>query len=323
VKLEGIHHITCVTADAPSNADFYVRVLGLRIVKKTVNQVDKTTYHIFYGDERASYGNNISFFEYRGRPDGRAGAGNVHTIVWRVAAQDALDFWERRLAAEGIESQREDAGLEFADPEGLRHRLAVVRTSDPPLIGESPEVPAEHALQGFDGVHAYERDPDACAAFLTDVLGMSEAGPRRWEARGAIRGGWYQIDPAPEAKRRFGGGVVQHVAWGCLSDDIDAWSERVTPLCADATGVVDRHFFRSTYFTEPGGVLFEIAEHGGPGFAAGEPDAERMGDELQLPPWLEERRRLYEWSLTPVPTTEQLRAGAARTSAPAGAALGG
>jgi glyoxalase family protein len=311
VKLEGIHHITCVTADAPSNADFYVRVLGLRIVKKTVNQVDKTTYHIFYGDERASYGNNISFFEYRGRPNGRAGAGNVHTIVWRVGEVAALDFWERRLADEGVEYVREETSLDFCDHEGLAQRLAVVQTSDEPLTGESPEVPAELALQGFDGVHAYERDPDASAAFLTGVLEMSEAGPRRFQARGGIRGGWYQIDPAPEAKRHFGGGVVQHVAWGCLPDDIDAWSDRVTPLCADATGVVDRHFFRSTYFTEPGGVLFEIAEHGGPGFAVGEPDSERMGDELQLPPWLQERRQLYEWSLTPVPTTAQLRAGVA------------
>jgi glyoxalase family protein len=314
MKLEGIHHITCVTADAPSNADFYVRVLGLRIVKKTINQVDKTTYHIFYGDERASYGNNISFFEYRGRPGGRAGAGNVHRIVWRVGDEAALDFWERRLAGEGVETQRSDAALDFADHEGLRHRLAVVTTSDEPLIGESPEVPAEHALQGFDGVHSYERDDDACAAFLTDILCMSEAGPRRWEARGGIRGGWYQIDPAPAEKRRFGGGVVQHVAWGCLPQDIDAWSERVDPLCPDATGTVDRHFFRSTYFTEPGGVLFEIAEHGGPGFAVGEPDGERMGDELQLPPWLEERRQLYEWSLTPVPSTAALRAGVAVAS---------
>src|ERR1700751_6041821 len=143
MKLEGIHHVTCVTADAPSNADFYVRVLGLRIVKKTVNQADQTTYHIFYGDERASYGNNISFFEYRGRPHGRAGASNVHTIVWRVGGEAALDFWERRLADEGVASRRADACLDFADHEGLRHRLAVVQDSDPPLIGESPEVPAE------------------------------------------------------------------------------------------------------------------------------------------------------------------------------------
>jgi glyoxalase family protein len=132
----------------------------------------------------------------------------------------------------------------------------------------------------------------------------------RWEARGEIRGGWYQIDPAPAERRRFGGGIVQHVAWGCRPADHDAWSDRVSPMCPDATGIVDRHFFRSTYFTEPGGVLFEIAEHGGPGFAVDEPDLEHMGDELRLPPWLEDRRQLLEWSLTPVPTTAELRTAA-------------
>jgi glyoxalase family protein len=311
MRLEGIHHITCVTADAPSNADFYVRVLGLRIVKKTVNQTDQTTYHIFYGDEKASYGNNISFFEYRGRPHGRPGAGNVHTIVWRLGEEGALDFWERRLAGEGVDTERSEDALEFNDHEGLRHRLAVVATADPPLTGESPEIPAEHALQGFDGVRAYATEPDASAAFIDGALEMASVGEARWEARGQLRGGWYQIDPAPAEKRRFGGGVVQHVAWGCLPQDIDAWSHRVSPLCPDATGIIDRHFFRSTYFTEPGGVLFEIAEHGGPGFAIDEPDLEQMGDELRLPPWLEERRKLYEYSLTPVPTTAELRSGVA------------
>jgi glyoxalase family protein len=311
VKLEGIHHITAVTADAPSNADFYVRVLGLRIVKKTINQTDRTTYHLFYGDEQASYGNNISFFEYRGRPHGRAGAGNVHTIVWRVGEEAALDFWEQRLAGEGIDASRSEHELDFADHEGLAHRLRVVETPDEALTGESPDVPGEYALQGFDGVHAYATDAAASGAFLTDTLAMEPAGDGRWEARGKLRGGWYQLDPAPQQKRSFGGGVVQHIAWGCLPEDIDVWSGRVDPLCPDATGIIDRHFFRSTYFTEPGGVLFEIAEHGGPGFSIGEPDMQRMGDELSLPPWLEERRKLYEWSLTPVPTTAELRAGLA------------
>src|SRR5262245_25401882 len=169
MQLEGIHHITCVTADAPSNADFYVRVLGLRIVKKTINQTDQTTYHLFYGDEKASYGNNISFFEYRGRPNGRTGAGNVHTIVWRVGQPDALDFWERRLADEGIASERAEAMLRFCDPEGLPHELAVVDVPDLPLIGEAPDVPFEFALQGFDGVRAYARDVDASRAFCLDT----------------------------------------------------------------------------------------------------------------------------------------------------------
>jgi glyoxalase family protein len=314
MKLEGIHHVTCVTADAPANADFYVRVLGLRIVKKTINQTDMTTYHLFYGDEKASYGNNISFFEYRGRPDGRAGAGNVHTIVWRVGSGEALDFWEKRLADEGVESERGERTLRFTDHEGLPHELAVVDVADPPLIGEAPDVPAEFALQGFDGVRAFARDEDASRRFLLDKLAFAETGDGRFEARGEQRGGWYAYDPAPAEKRSFGAGVVQHVAWACKPEDIESWHKLVSDEGLDPTEVIDRHFFRSVYFTEPGGVLFEIAELGGPGFIVDEPDYEHMGDDLQLPPWLEERRQLYEWSLTPVPTTAELRS---RVRAPA------
>jgi glyoxalase family protein len=308
MKLEGIHHITCVTADAPSNADFYVRVMGLRIVKKTINQTDQTTYHIFYGDERASYGNNISFFEYRGRPNGRTGAGNCHRIVWRVGSEGAIDFWERRVADEGLESERADGTLLFADHEGLDHELAVVDVPEEPLIGEAPDIPAEFALQGFDGVRIFSRDESASRDFVTSKLNFAEQSDGRFEARGEVRGGWLAYDPAPEQKRSFGAGVIQHVAWACLPEDIEKWHDVVVDSGLEPTEVIDRHFFRSVYFDEPGGVLFEIAELGGPGFSVDEPDAEHMGDSIQLPPWLEERRQLYEWSLTPVPTTAELRA---------------
>jgi glyoxalase family protein len=311
MQLEGIHHVTCVTADAPSNADFYVRVMGLRIVKKTINQTDQTTYHIFYGDERASYGNNISFFEYRGRPDGRAGAGNVHRIVWRVGSEAALDFWERRIADEDLEVQRGDATLRFGDHEGLQHELAAVTGGDDPLTGEAPDIPAEFALQGLDGFRAFARDREASEGFLTERLSFAPIDADRFEARGSERGGWYAYDPPPEEKRRFGGGVVQHVAWGCPPEDIDDWHALLVDAGVEPTEVIDRHFFRSVYFTEPGGILFEIAERGGPGFIVDEPDAEHMGDALSLPPWLEERRLLYEYSLTPVPTTAEIRALAA------------
>jgi glyoxalase family protein len=308
MQLEGIHHVTAVTADAPSNADFYVRVLGLRIVKKTINQTDMTTYHIFYGDEHASYGNNISFFEYRGRPDGRAGAGNVHRIAWRLGSEEALDFWERRLAEEAVSTERGEGGLLFADPEGLEHQLAVVDTPDSALTGEAPDIPPEFALQGLDGFHAFARDREASERFLTQRLGFTPIGDERFEARGTERGGWYQFDPPPAEKRRFGGGIVQHVAWGCRPADIEDWHALLMDEGVEPTEVIDRHFFRSVYFTEPGGVLFEIAERGGPGFIVDEPDAEHMGDGLTLPPWLEERRRLYEYSLTPVPSTAEIRA---------------
>ena len=266
MKLEGIHHITCVTADAPSNADFYVRVMGLRIVKKTINQTDQTTYHIFYGDERASYGNNISFFEYRGRPNGRTGAGNCHRIAWRVGVRGGDRLLGAPLRRRGDRlASAADGSLLFHDHEGLAHELLVVDVPDEPLVGEAPDIPAEFALQGFDGVRVFSRDESASRDFITSKLAFDQHDDGRFEARGGVRGGWLAYDPAPEQKRSFGAGVIQHVAWACLPDDIEKWHDVVVDSGLTPTEVIDRHFFRSVYFDEPGGVLFEIAELGGPG----------------------------------------------------------
>src|ERR671917_211772 len=125
MRLEGIHHITCITGDAPRNVDFYVRVLGLRMVKKTVNQDDPTIYHLFYADEKGSAGADLTFFEYPGAAPGRAGAGMVHTVVWRVASDEALEIWAQRLDGEGAAVERDDGVVRFADPEGLGHELLV------------------------------------------------------------------------------------------------------------------------------------------------------------------------------------------------------
>src|SRR5213593_771503 len=160
MRLEGIHHVTAITADAPGNVDFYARVLGLRLVKKTVNQDDPTVYHLFYSDEDGSPGADITFFEYPGARRGRAGAGMVHRVVFRVASEDALDFWKERLAGENVSLSRQPGSLTFSDPEGLGLELAVVETDDEPLTAEHPEIPAELALQGFEGVRAYTSDPD-------------------------------------------------------------------------------------------------------------------------------------------------------------------
>ncbi|HEY7562976.1 MAG TPA: VOC family protein, partial [Gaiellaceae bacterium] len=159
MKLEGIHHVTAITADAPGNVDFYTRVLGLRLVKKTVNQDDPTVYHLFYADELGSPGADLTFFEYPGLPRGRAGTGMVHTVAFRVVSDDALAFWGDRLAAEGIEAEREGRRLRFSDPEGMGLEITVVETDDAPLVAQHPEIPPELALQGFDGVRAYSADP--------------------------------------------------------------------------------------------------------------------------------------------------------------------
>jgi len=140
MKLEGVHHVTAITADAPRNVEFYAGILGLRLVKKTVNQDDPTVYHLFYADERGDPGSDITFFEYPGARQGRAGAGMVHTVRWRVASGDAVDFWEKRLDNHVI--SREVDRLTFVDPEGLRHELGVIEMNDEPLIADHPEIPA-------------------------------------------------------------------------------------------------------------------------------------------------------------------------------------
>src|SRR4051794_22202825 len=170
MKLEGIHHITAITGDAPRNVDFYARLLGLRLLKKSVNQDDPTVYHLFYGDEEGAPGNDITFFEYPGARPGHAGAGMIDRIVWRVASPDSIDYWQKRLAGEGVDTERENGSLTFRDPEGLEHELAVRDVPDTPLIAHSSEVPDEHALQGFDAVRALTADREASRPLLEQAL---------------------------------------------------------------------------------------------------------------------------------------------------------
>jgi glyoxalase family protein len=307
MKLEGVHHVTAITGDAPRNVDFYTRVLGLRLVKKSVNQDDPTVYHLFYGDEEGRPGNDITFFEYPGARSGRAGAGMVHTVEWRVASSNALDFWEQRLGAEGVETDRAPGYLRFSDPEGLDHGLAVVETEDEPLIADHPEVPKEFALQGFNGVHAYSTDPEASRRFLEETLQFDPQGESAWEARGEQRGGFYAYDESDE-RGIPGAGTVHHVAWASpMGGEHEAWQKRVSEAGASPTPVIDRYYFKSIYFREPSGVLFEIATIG-PGFTADEP-LESLGEHLSLPPDYEQLRDRLEQVLTPLPDSRAARAG--------------
>jgi glyoxalase family protein len=299
MKLEGIHHITCITGDAPGNVEFYVGVLGLRLVKKSVNQDDPTVYHLFYADEKGSAGSDNTFFEYPGARPGRAGAGMIHTITWRVASEAALDFWEERLQTRGVESVREDGRLRFQDPEGLGLELAVVETNDEPLIADHPEIPTELALQGFDIVRAYSQVPEESLSLLEETLGFQPKGENAWEARGQQRGGLYAYDEAPDEPGIGGAGTVHHVAWASTMDEHEAWRERVAEAGAKPTPVIDRFYFRSIYFREPSGVLFEIATLG-PGFTSDEP-LESLGERLSLPPDYEPLRGRLEEVLTPLP----------------------
>ncbi|HEY6584458.1 MAG TPA: ring-cleaving dioxygenase [Gaiellaceae bacterium] len=299
MKFEGIHHITCITGDAPGNVEFYVGVLGLRLVKKSVNQDDPTVYHLFYADEKGSAGSDITFFEYPGARQGRAGAGMIHTITWRVASSDAIDFWEQRLQDRGIETSREGGSLRFEDPEGLGLELRVVETDDEPLTAEHPEIPAEFALQGFERVRAYSDDPERSRGLLEDTLGFEPQGENEWEARGEKRGGFYAYDEAPKEPGIGGAGTVHHIAWSSPMEEHEAWRERVAEAGMRPTPIIDRFYFRSIYFREPSGVLFEIATLG-PGFTSDEP-LETLGERLSLPPNYEPLRDRLEQELTPLP----------------------
>jgi len=155
MKLEGVHHVTCITGKAPANVEFYAGELGLRMVKKTVNQDDPTVYHLFYADEKGSAGADITFFEYPGAPKGRAGDGMVHLVSFRVGSDESLDFWQKRVGGE-----LRDRSLVFDDPEGLTLQLLVDDTGEPPLTANAPDIPQEHRIRGFAGVRAYASQPE-------------------------------------------------------------------------------------------------------------------------------------------------------------------
>ena len=298
-KLDGIHHISSITADAPGNVAFYAGVLGLRLVKKTVNQDDPTVYHLFYADENASAGADMTFFEYPGVARGRAGAGMIHRITFRVGSEEALDFWQQRLASHGIQTDRADGRLRFEDPEELGLELLVDDVTDTPLIAEHLDIPAALALQGFGGVRAYSTAPERSQSLLEDALGFLSTEPGEYESRGEKRGSFYGYDPAPARRGVSGAGTVHHVAWSSTIEDHAEWREKVMGAGARPTPIIDRYYFQSIYFREPSGVLFEIATLG-PGFTTDEP-LEHLGERISLPPPFEHLREQVERTLTPLP----------------------
>ncbi len=301
--LNGIHHISAITADATKNLLFYTGVMGLRLVKKTVNQDNPSVYHLFYADEHGSPGADLTFFEYPGLVRGRAGAGMIHRIAFRVASTQALDFWARRLGAAGLETVREDDQLGFEDPEGLGFELLARPASDQPLTARHPEIPERFALQGFAGVRAYARRPERSSELLAETLGFASQDGLTYEARGESRGSFYAYDEAPESRGLGGSGTVHHVAWSSTMDDHPAWREAVVRGGGDPTPIIDRFYFRSIYFREPSGVLFEIATMG-PGFSTDEPK-EHLGERLSLPPAFEYLRSQVEANLTPLPNLRE------------------
>jgi glyoxalase family protein len=310
MQLDGIHHITAITADAPGNVDFYARVLGLRFVKKTVNFDAPDVYHLYYGDERGSPGSILTFFEFPGAAPGRAGAGMIHRLRWRVVSEEALGFWAERLAREGVElaGGADEQALCFRDPEGLGLEIAVVDVDDEPLRAAAEGIAPEHALLGFDGVRAYSRSVSEEERLLTGELGFRMTGPGSYVLDGGRRRATYAHDEPPPAVGIQGAGTVHHIAWCDRDEEHEAWQRHLTQIGARPTPIIDRQYFLSIYFREPRGVLFELATPS-PGFAIDE-DPEHLGEALRLPPQHEHLRDRLERSLTPLRNPRAVRSQA-------------
>jgi glyoxalase family protein len=324
--IAGLHHVTAMASNPQRNVDFYTGVLGLRLVKKTVNFDDPGIYHLYYGDEVGHPGTILTFFPWPLARRGVQGAGQATVTSFAVPA-GSLGYWTQRLARLGaaFDSPRrrfDDEVLTVLDPDGLRLEL-VARSADPRVPWSGGPVPAEHAVRGFDGVTLTEWNLDVTAEVLAGTLGLqrtAEEGERvRFAALSAGgEGGGTRVDvlAAPAAVRgHVSAGTVHHVAFRA-ADEADqlAWREAVADSGLYVTPVLDRQYFRSIYFREPGGVLFEIATDP-PGFTRDETVAD-LGTALKLPDWLEPSRERIEAELPPI------AAHVPEVTAPAAAASG-
>ncbi|HWV84694.1 MAG TPA: VOC family protein [Capillimicrobium sp.] len=308
MALEGLHHVTAITGDAQRNVDYYAGTLGLRLVKKTVNFDAPDVYHLYFGDETGTPGSILTFFEFPGARPGRAGAGMVHRVLWRVGSPEAIDFWEKRL---DDAARTPEGTLRFADPEGLEHELVVADVPDRPLVAAAAGIPAEHALQGFHGVRAYAADP-ARSVPLLERIGFARTGDgdASWELAGDERRALLTYDAPPAEPGIQSAGSVHHVAWSAADDgELDLVSRAALQAGARPTPIIDRQYFHSVYFREPSGVLFELATRD-IGFDYDEP-RESLGEALKLPPQYEDRRPELERALTPL-TNPRTRTAATR-----------
>ncbi len=306
--VHGIHHVTAIAGDAQENLNFYVGVLGLRLVKRSVNQDAPDTYHLFYADAAGTPGSDLTFFPWPAMGPGRAGASLVMEVSFAIPS-GSLTFWQERLARLGvvageIETRFGEITLPFEDPHGLR--LALVETDDAREFVAWPQspVPVAHQLRGMHAVRLWERRLLPTETFLTRQLGFAflgeENGWRRYGADGGGSGKLVEIRELPgERAGAWGTGAVHHVAWR-VRDDAEELQVRasVANVGLQPTPPIDRFWFKSVYFREPGGVLFELATDG-PGFDRDE-DMAHLGEQLILPPWLEPHRRAIEAALPPL-----------------------
>lgn len=321
MQLGGLHHVTAVTGNAPGNVRFYTEVLGMRLVKKTVNQDDVSAYHLFYADGEGNAGTEVTFFDWPGSGPNVNGPGSIAEIGLRVPGRESLDWWTRRLDEHGVTHGEIEARggrhvLPFSDPEG--QHLALV-ADDRQGMGtgvpwpDSP-VPTEHQVQNLNHVTLFVEELRPTARVLTEVLGFRQAdgypsseNPTQtiavFETGPGGPGTEVHVMERPQMRPgRVGIGGVHHVAFRAPNDEEHrAWRDRIAGSGVPITNVIDRYYFKSLYFREPGRILYEIATDG-PGFAMDE-DAEHLGENLVLPPFLEPRRAEIEAGLRPLTTS--------------------
>ena len=317
MNLEGIHHVTAVTGDASRNVAFYTQVMGMRLIKKTVNQDDVSAYHLFYGDELGRPGYDLTFFEWPDIGFSRPSAGSVSTIALGVSGSEALNWWAQRfddfhVSHDAIYSRGPEQRLvlPFHDPEGQRLELVDDAGRLPSTPWKKSPIPSDLGIRGFYAVRITERQLDPSAHFLTEALGFEPRGSYQLPGETPVTifdvgpGGpgaevHIEVNPQLPVQRFAGIGGVHHVAFRTKnSEEHLAWRERLARVNRTVTPVIDRFYFRSIYFREPGGVLYEIATDG-PGFTVDE-DADTLGARLSLPPFLESERAVIESQLRPI-----------------------
>jgi glyoxalase family protein len=317
MELTGLHHVSAMTAQAARNVEFYTRLLGMRLVKKTVNQDDTTSYHLFYGDEIGRAGTELTFFDIAHLAPNRPGISSISRTALRVTGRDALTYWQERFAEHGISygEIRTEAGravLPFQDFEG--QRLSLVDDAGAPLAGGTPwersPVPAEMGIRGLASVNLTVADPEPTAWALTEVMGfrLAENEPGEQQEQQVLifdtgpggPGAQVRLDVRPDlASERLGRGGVHHVAFRVPDEEQHAaWIDRLAAAGVRNSGIIDRFYFKSIYFREPNGILFELATDG-PGFVTDEDEA-TLGERLALPPFLEPQRERIEARLRPL-----------------------
>ena len=312
-SITGLHHVTCIAGDAQENVDFYSGVLGMRLVKKSVNQDSPGTYHLFYADGEGHPGTDITFFPWPEMAPAKAGIGLAMEVSLAIPI-GSTEYWldrlqEHHVSTGGVETRRGNSAVAFRDPHGLPVALHETADEREFTAWRDSAVPAEKQIRGLHSVRLWQRDLALTSAFLTGVMGFVDIGLEgEWagfELDGGGSGRYLEIREMPEVERgRWGTGGVHHVAWRVPDDSSELEvRERIDRARRQPTEVIDRFWFKSVYFLEPGGVLFEIATDG-PGFAIDE-DPATLGEHLVLPPWLESQRGKIEAALPPIkPPTE-------------------